>query len=428
MSIACSSLPLLASELFDAPYSPGFFSFDAFIVVSLLCCKGVLSKAHFQIARAVLITVLLLFIVVCGWSLFFEYAFSMSLGELWGVAKFFWWGAILFVLVPIVQVAMAIYLGRSFVLKNEYPIHPVVVLISVAILLGVHFISDSLQKRQPILDFPVYEFVKQQLSSSRITQSAVLREDVKRQFSIANELQNSIKLDSIRPTVMILVESWGLRKDFLLNLNEFSVFNSNKISFKGIWRRNANFTQSAEYEDFGMPQGVKSGSTFMEKFRDADFDTWYVHGYEGKFYERNAIYDSLGFSHVKFREELSEYGLVRCTDYGFEGICDSSLAGYVDSLLTDSVPKFIYWTTLDSHPPFETQNRPDDEICADLNDVECIHAVRIRNTLRQISLLAKRHPEYRFVLRGDHRPMGSLTAKSFVTSFYHCWVPMIVLN
>ena len=168
----------------------------------------------------------------------------------------------------------------------------------------------------------------------------------------------------------------------------------------------------------------------MERYAAAGYETWYVHGFDGKFYGREQNYDSLGFRNVKFNQDLAAEGLSQCHwgNVGFEGICDSSMVVYLERLLSDSVTRFVYWTTLDSHPPYDTQKRPESEICKGMNDVECIHAVRIRHTLEGIAYLAKRHPEYRFVVRGDHRPMGALTATSFITSFYHLWVPMVVLN
>lgn len=467
LSLATGLLPLIASDFFDSLLTPGFFCFDLFLLLGLFfvkrslvwqlicslpllvfsCINGnlyflSLSIYYFAVTlisfvlysslklRFFSFVLILLFIIVCSWSLFFESAFSMSLGELWGIAKFFWWGCVLFFLVPILQIGIVLFFMRRIIFLTNLHVHCAsFVIITIALLL-IHFISDSIQKRQPVLDFPVYSFIKQQLQPGRITQNSILRKDAKEKFLVANDVDgdgilDSLKLNDIRPTVMVLVESWGFRKEFQMNLDEFSVFDSNKVSFKGIWRRQGNYTQSAEYEDFEISQSPKE--TLVERYRDLNFDTWYVHGYDGEFYEREEKYNAIGFNHLKFKENLSAQGLNRC-NYGFEGICDSSVVQFLDALLTDSVPKFVYWTTLDSHPPFETQKRPDDKICFGLNDVECIHTVRIRNSLKQISLLAEKHPEYRFVLRGDHRPMGSLTSSGFVTSFYHCWVPVIVLN
>lgn len=495
-AIAASAFPIVGSELFDVPLSPGIVAIDIFIVAGLFSIKRkiwwnvilsvplivwcILGREAYDSVTAGYYLALLwlshwvlqsakdasefdkvrhgsfpsptaplrmtlahilhwqpkyperfftlflsLYVLLAGWSLFMEMGFSMRLSELWGVAKFFWWGAALFIAVPALQLAI-LFIFFRYVFRDVPKFKFSIFVFSVAGLLGIHAAVAQVQVRQPILNFSVYEFFKQQLSPGRITQSAVLRQDAKERFTILNDV-DSLK-NEIRPTVMILVESWGLRKEFRLNEEEFNLFDSNAVAYMGIWRRHANFTQGAEFEDFGMPQGKKASPTLMETFDSAGFDTWYVHGYEGKFYERNSSYDTLGFKHTLFKEEFVAKGLTLCNDYGFAGICDSALAGYIDSLLTDSVPKFIYWTTLDSHPPFETQKVPESKICEGLSDVECIHGVHIRKTLRLIAALAQKHPQYRFILRGDHRPMGTFTSSDFVVSFYHCWVPMVVLN
>jgi hypothetical protein len=51
-----------------------------------------------------------------------------------------------------------------------------------------------------------------------------------------------------------------------------------------------------------------------------------------------------------------------------------------------------------------------------------------QGTMQRLALLANKNPNYRFVIRGDHRPMGSLVPSGFVQSFYYKWVPIILLN
>lgn len=458
---------LVACELFDAPLSPGLFCVDLFFVFTCFFCKrsifwqflfsvpcilliclgngsyGVVTGIYYLLLvwgsffayhrakiRFITCFILALGILLGEWSLFFEAAFSLSLGDLWGISKFFWWGIVLFFLVPAAQIGLVYFLSRRFLFEKKNYLKPLLTFGIVAGLFSIHFVSGSIQSRQSILDFSVYSFAKQQLQPGRTTQSSILRQDAKEAFSIGNDHQSLVSLDSIRPTVVILVESWGLRKNFQTNVNEFAVFEKNKVSFLGIWLRQANFTQGAELEDFGFVHGEKPDETLMDRYRSAGYDTWFVHGFDGNFYERAEKYGTYGFSKIKFNKELVSEGLPQCHygNVGFEGICDSSMIGYIDKLLVDSLPKFIYWTTLDSHPPYETQTTPESDICSEMNNVECIHAVRIRNTLKGISVLAEKHPNYRFILRGDHRPMGSLTANSFVSSFYHRWVPMVVLN
>jgi len=379
-------------------------------------------------ARNVLCSIVLLFTLIAGWCLFFESAFSMSIGDLWGISKFFWWGVLLFIAVPIVHFGFVYFFGYKIINSEVLPKHNFSKAVFVLILsfLGIHFLFAKFQNRQPILDFPIYEFVKLQLQPGHFSQSSILQEDIKNHYKILNQQDLSLELLQ-QPTVMILVESWGVRKDYQLNDNEFEVFFDNTVKIKGIWKRFASFTQAAEYEDFKMNLNV---ATLVDSFKKSGYETWYVHGYDGNFYDRKKNYDALGFDHIKFKEDFLKDSLVHCHygNVGFEGICDSSLVSYVDELLSDSIPKFVYWTTLDSHPPYETQIVPQEEMCRNLSNIACVHAVRIRNTLKFIASLAKKHPEYRFVLRGDHRPMGAMTDRSFIATFYNFWVPVIILN
>ena len=49
-------------------------------------------------------------------------------------------------------------------------------------------------------------------------------------------------------------------------------------------------------------------------------------------------------------------------------------------------------------------------------------------SLQTIAEIAKKHPDIKFVIRGDHRPMGTFTTADFLASFYYDWVPIVVIN
>ena len=198
----------------------------------------------------------------------------------------------------------------------------------------------------------------------------------------------------------------------------------------GLYFRHASHTQGAEWEDFNTPGGNVKSESVPVKFKADGLQTWYLHGYDGSFYERNQNYAKFGFDSLLFKDDLDRRRLSSCK-YGFTGICDSAIISYMDSLLADSVPKFIYWTTLDSHPPYEKATvKEKSSACKslELSDIDCTFFTLQENTAKNIAWLANRHPEYTFVIRGDHRPMGSATDASFVQSFYFKWVPLIILN
>ena len=463
IAVVAAFFPFLASDFFNAPILHGVISFDVLILAILfkrspqrllrqipfciICflyaylsnsldaytCAGIyfvwlwiFYVIRNRFLRTAIFFLSLLAIFIADWSVFFDAAFSMSLSDLFGIAKFYWWGILLFFFVPIIQASLTGYFFRHELAQKSKNLSDIPLLISLGLILAIHFTSGNLQQRISILDFPLRNFAKNEFQPGHISHNSHLRADIQNHYPTENHLNG--QMDSLKPTVMILIESWGVRKNFALNDSEFSVFSQNeKFSF-GILERTASYTQGAEWEDFHSPGGKASDSNLPRKYKNAGYETWYIHGYNGDFYDRNKNYSAFGFDSLKFKEELQQ-SAEQC-HYGFKGICDSAMAKIIDSLLADSAPKFIYWTTLDSHPPYETQNIPSEKICVqnNLSKIECIHEIRISNTLKIISELAKKHPEYRFIVRGDHRPMGSLQEKDFVTSFYYRWVPIAILN
>ena len=95
---------------------------------------------------------------------------------------------------------------------------------------------------------------------------------------------------------------------------------------------------------------------------------------------------------------------------------DSLLNEGNDSLAVAPNRKFIAWTTRDTRFPIS-----DDPI-----EVEKLYYARLFGTLQMVASLAKRHPEVRFVVQGDHEPI--LSPMEFQKKFYKRWVPFVVLN
>jgi hypothetical protein len=91
-------------------------------------------------------------------------------------------------------------------------------------------------------------------------------------------------------------------------------------------------------------------------------------------------------------------------------VCDSTLdSAYVNR-------RFIAWTTRDTRFP----------ISDDPAECEKLYYERLFGTLRIIADLAKKHPNVRFIVQGDHEPI--LSPLEFQAKFYRRWVPFVVLN
>ena len=95
---------------------------------------------------------------------------------------------------------------------------------------------------------------------------------------------------------------------------------------------------------------------------------------------------------------------------------DSLLSEGNDSLAVALNRKFIAWTTRDTRFP----------ISNDPIEVEQLYYERLFGTLQMVADLARKHPEVRFVVQGDHEPI--LSPMAFQKKFYKRWVPFVVLN
>lgn len=458
VAVLATFFQFITGYFFDSVDTRGFVSFDVLFLIGLLCLPqksyirklpllgllvayALLFRSSGGVPSGILFGVLALvaaviprdrlwckvyalsvslFVIVCDWYNFFFSTFSMNLGDVWMLASFYWWGVIAFFAVPAFQLCLMALFGRKLFPVFGTILHKNVYAFLVAVV-ALNAVSGFLQQRQNVLEFTVKKMMWNVFDSGVGSRNVVLAEDVKNAYPVWDQ-----KLDYDKPTLMILVESWGLHKNVDVNNALLSIFSGENVRFKGILRRHSAYTQGAEYEDLEK----REESPLPLRLQQKGVKTFFVHGYDGDFYNRQNDYRSLGFDTLVFSKDFATAGYEKC-QYGFEGACDASVARWLDSLMSDKSPKFIYWTTLDSHPPYEGQNLSNKSaLCDELNlkEMECVFTTRIEGSLRLIETLAQKHPEYQFVVRGDHRPMVSVLQSNFSASYYYEWVMMTVLN
>lgn len=484
LPLLASSLPYLACYFLDTPVLQGFFSVDVLILLSVLLIpkKNIVLRAFWILALflysvfyantfkeiissqesselvnlilafvytafaiitafiprnkytyTTIFTLLALVIFIADASNILYATFHITLAEFWQLAQFFIWGIALFFAIPLLQGFLLAFFSFNFFKqtlnsKDNYPVLGLFLFIFILILnLGV----NALQNRERIISMTLKDTAKSFIQTgTNIDQSTFLREDIKDAFPIYQGPKISSPDTNYTSIVMVLVESWGVPKNIDLLKYSFSFFDDVPQSFKGLYLRNVAYTQGAEWEDFNMPQGMASDFTLPKLYQNAHYETWYLHGYDGDFYERKTNYPALGFDSLLFRTELFKRGLKSCK-YGYPGICDTSTAAFIAEILSDSTKKyFIYWTTLDAHYPYSlSPKEKESDFCKDfnLNEAECAYYSRQSISLKMVASLAKKFPRTRFIVRGDHRPMMANTP-GFVSSFYHRWVPMLILN
>ncbi len=484
-SILAAITPYLVSIILDAPILHGFFSIDFFCVASILLLPrrnvlystfcyailflysffyeptlsatltdaGQLQWSDFFIAAVSFVVVficsfiprkksvilatlgvfyLLLLIADCSNILFAT--FHITLPELWSLASCFAWGIPVFLVVPLLQTCIVLLFARkSFDYPGSFPVrHPWFPFSLVIVLLLLNWGVNSIQERERIFTNTLKDYAaKFDYEASYISKNSILTLAMEKAFPIytSKGLLN-VELEKSK-VVMVLVESWGVPKDVELLKAQFRSFDSLPTTFKGLYPRMVAYTQGAEWEDFGIPGGKVNDSVILPlRYRKAGYETWYVHGYDGNFYEREKTYSSYGFDSLLFRKDFFAMGLKGC-QYGFPGVCDESLGAWLSDKLTNRKKQFIYWTTLDAHYPYEGREyTAQSQLCEEFNlsGVACTFYSHEEETLQTIAKIAKKHPDVKFVIRGDHRPMGTFTTADFLASFYYDWVPIVVIN
>lgn len=379
------------------------------------------------------VTPIILFSIVSECLAFFKETFIMNISQIWNVSSFFWWGTILFFLIPLGYTALIVYFSKDFLVRNnKNTLKPFFVIASIPLILFVNMGFTSFQNRMLLVDFPIYrEFwnyntFKPFDEDSTVFKEENLSKEAKSVFQIWSPEDSTIIK---KKAVFILIESFGVHKDTAVAKQMiFSPFKNSNVTFTGILSRHTMYTQGAELEDLGNID-VHNPTTIplMHLLKKNHIESWYMHGYDKTFYSRNEKYNQFGFDSLLFIDQFKERNAKLCS-YGFEGICDSSVINIIDSILYRPGDKFVYWTTLDSHPPYNGNLllQSNSILCKDTvhSNNMCVYLSLVENTLTKIAQLAQKHPDYQFVIRGDHRPMATINADDF----YYAWVPIIIIN
>lgn len=75
------------------------------------------------------------------------------------------------------------------------------------------------------------------------------------------------------------------------------------------------------------------------------------HSFTGAFFERTRWYPHVGFSKLRFGEEMRAQGAAACPGV-FPGACDDQVPAQIaDALQQSDGPQFLYWLTVNSHLP-----------------------------------------------------------------------------
>lgn len=228
-------------------------------------------------------------------------------------------------------------------------------------------------------------------------------------------------VDTSRSNVIVLVESWGIPMDPARFAEEIAVFKGIPMQV-GVHHRMYSRTRTAEREDlissWRRDTTGRRDTTFLpSEFAKRGFATTFLFGGDSAEQWRYKYIRNIGFENVVWgAENIAEKTSART---------DSSMATMVDSLLMNSLarPVFLAWTTRDTKFPLSGF---DDPYSGAADAVDSAYTVRLMGSLRLVADLARKFPNVRFIVQGDHDPI--LSPLAFQERFYKRWTPYVVLN
>lgn len=274
-----------------------------------------------------------------------------------------------------------------------------------------HFGAMRFYSEQPLMQFSVPLYLAQQ-------NQPVDRSYLPKEFRIRYSATDSVTVtkyhvDSARSNVVVLVESWGIPMDTVKFNEELAVFGGGARK-QGVHPRTFSRTYTAEREDlldsvWRDSSGLRDSLFMPRRFTVSAHKTTFLFGGDSTVQWRHKYIRIIGFQNAIWMDSVA-------VDRVMAAKIDSLLNLKCDSLENCQNRQFIAWTTRDTRFP----------ISDDVAEVEKLYFERLFGTLRIIADLAKKHPDVRFVVQGDHEPI--LAPLEFQAKFYRRWVPFVILN
>lgn len=287
-----------------------------------------------------------------------------------------------------------------------------------AIMLGVlfvHLAASNLYPQKDFARFPVLNYVSLKKTPEEVNRK-VLPSNFETKFN-ADFYMNTMRkhVDMKRSNVFVLVESWGVFTEMERMDAEFAVFDgvSQKI---GLHPRASSDTKKAEQEDMLFVSTSNGDSVFWpQKLVKQGYSSVFLFGGDSTEFDRYKYLREIGFEKKIWKDP----------DFRLPYVKDLTMADKIDSILkeNDQEKKLIAWTTTDTKFPLSGFIDPY-SVNPDVLDSACTE--RLMNTLQVVADLARKNPEVRFIVHGDHEPI--LSPRLFQERFFKHWVPFVVLN
>lgn len=286
----------------------------------------------------------------------------------------------------------------------------------VFVTLIVHLFVYNHYAAQPLAQFPVVDYM------SRTAPRPVIHNDLSDTFRSKYFTTDSASItrdfiDTARTNVLVLVESWGVPLDTNRFAEQLRIFDGSAVQV-GAHHRMYSRTRTAEREDLIYLVKRDSASRrdtifWPQVLQPQGVKTLFVYGGDSLEQMRNRYIRNMGFGEVL-------YGAVNGGPWS-----DCVSAKLIDSLLSvqDAALRFVAWTTRDTKFPLHGFKDP---YKIDVAAVDSAYTERLAGTLQLVANLAKKYPDVRFIVQGDHNPI--LSPLKFQEKFYKRWVPFVILN
>ena len=327
--------------------------------------------------------------------------FAVAVIDLQNILSYKGWSVGWRIVIPIATCAVAVLMQKSVKTMTLNGMSAFLF-----VLLMPHFYLGYVYPEQPVLEFPIAKWLARTAPNDWARNN--LTEDFRSRYNASDSVTiTKYYVDTARSNVVVLVESWGIPMDTIKFNEELAVFRG-LLKEYGVHFRMYSRTRTAEREDLLDSAWRDStrhrDSLFMPKrFAKLGYTTTFLFGGDSIIQWRYKYIHNIGFQNVIWTDST---------------MADIVMAEKIDSLfsLTDSSKHFIAWTTRDTRFPIS-----DDPI-----ETEKLYYERLFGTLKLVADLAKKHPEVRFIVQGDHEPI--LAPLKFQAKFYRRWVPYVVLN
>lgn len=274
---------------------------------------------------------------------------------------------------------------------------------------------------QPLAQFPVIDYLSR--TAPKPVERKSLPEEFKAKYTVVDTaIVTPQFLDTTRNNVVVLVESWGIPLDNQRLEAELALLRAAQVPMQvGAHSRMYSRTRTAEREDlvYSMVRDSvtrRRDTTFTPRVLSGlGYETYFFVGLDSTEQWRYKYIRNIGFKQVSWSNGCKDECIVQKMD----SVLTAATAGG-DSAQAQRV--FLSWTTSDSRFPLKGT----DPYRISMADLETLYAAAIEKTLNRVADLARKHPDVRFIVQGDHEPI--LSPLPFQERFYKRWTPYVVLN